>query len=156
MTRKRVVVSKRVFLANVQQAPNPPEIPKFAQPRLSRSNGGHPQIEEGANLGVFVPIWLVLPRCEATDLGVFDVSHFVTLPLLQKHFVDFFFELAWEFCIEKGRGFLVIFGELFLVSVSWETKHENSSKNSAQIRSKIRDKIRGENSGNFRSATFLT
>ena len=52
-----------------------------------------------------------------------------------------------------------IFGEFFLVSVSHETKHENSSKNSRKFRSKIRGKIRDENSknsGNFRSATFLT
>ena len=58
-----------------QRAPNPPE---FAQPRLSRSNGGHPQ-REGTNLGVFVPIWLVLPRCDATNLGVFDLHHFALL-----------------------------------------------------------------------------
>ena len=29
---------------------------------------------EGTNLGVFVPIWLVLPGCEATALGVFDLA----------------------------------------------------------------------------------
>ena len=45
-----------------QRAPNPPEL---AQPPLSRSNSGHPQ-REGTNLGVFVPIWLVLPRSEST------------------------------------------------------------------------------------------
>ena len=56
----------------MQRAPNPPE---FAQPRLSRSNGVHPQ-REGTNLGVFVPIWLVLRRCEATNLDVFDLCHF--------------------------------------------------------------------------------
>ena len=28
------------------------------------------------NLGVFVPIWLVLRRREATNLGVFDLCHF--------------------------------------------------------------------------------
>ena len=49
-----------------------------------------------------------------------------------------------------------IFGEFFLVSVSHKTKHEKSSKNSGKIRSKIRGKIRDENSGNFRSATFLS
>ena len=52
-----------------------------------------------------------------------------------------------------------IFGEFFLVSVSHETKRENSSKKSGKIRSKIRGKIRDENSknsGNFRSAIFLT
>ena len=58
-----------------QRAPNPPE---FAQPCLSRSNGGHPQ-REGTDLGVFVPIWLVLPRCEATILGVFDLRRFALL-----------------------------------------------------------------------------
>ena len=26
-------------------------------------------------MGVYVPIWLVLPRCEATSLGVFDPCH---------------------------------------------------------------------------------
>ena len=56
-------------------APNPPE---FAQHRLSRSNGGHPQ-REGRNLGVFVPICLVLLRSEATNLGVFDLCHFAVL-----------------------------------------------------------------------------
>ena len=114
-----------------ERAPNPPE---FAQPRLSRANGCHPQRERTkfreetkgrfrkrvvlANvpsfrflvpenirmyprsgfwhretsaktalfgnhplsnprrLGVFVPIWLVLPKCEATNLGVFDLYHF--------------------------------------------------------------------------------
>ena len=58
-----------------QRSPNPPE---FAQPHLSRSNGGRP-LREGANLGVFVPIWLVLHRCEARNLGVFDLCHFALL-----------------------------------------------------------------------------
>ena len=62
-------------MGGCQRAPNPPE---FAQPRLSRSNGGHPQ-REGANLGVFVPIWLVLPRREAINLGVFDLGHFALI-----------------------------------------------------------------------------
>ena len=30
------------------------------------------------NLGVFVPVWLALPRCEAINLGVFDPCHFYT------------------------------------------------------------------------------
>ena len=55
-----------------QRAPNPPE---FAQPGLSRPNASHPQ-QEGTNLDVFVLVWLVLPRCEATSLGVFDLCHF--------------------------------------------------------------------------------
>ena len=53
-----------------QQAPNPPE---FAQPGLSRSNGGHPH-REGTNLGLSVPVRLELPRCDAANLGVFDLS----------------------------------------------------------------------------------
>ena len=47
-----------------------------------------------------------------------------------------------------------IFGEILVVSVFWETKHEKSSKNSGKKnRRKIRVKIRDENSknsGNFR------
>ena len=61
-----------------QRAPNPPE---FAQPGLSRTNGGHPQ-REGTNFGAFVLIWLILPTCsvcEATNLGVFDLCHFSPL-----------------------------------------------------------------------------
>ena len=33
----------------------------------------------------------------------------VALPSLQKNFVNIFFVFAWEFCIEKWRGFLVNF-----------------------------------------------
>ena len=62
--------SAKATLLETQRAPNPPE---FAQPRFflsrSMSNGGHPQ-RDGTNLGVFVPIWLVLPRREATNLCV--------------------------------------------------------------------------------------
>ena len=48
-----------------------------------------------------------------------------------------------------------IFGEFLLVSVSHKMKHENSLKNSGKIRGKTRDE-KSKNSGNFRSATFLT
>ena len=78
----------------------------------------------------------------------------LTLPAPQKNFVNIFFVFAWEFCVEKWRGW----AHFFLVSVSHEAKHEKSSKNSGKIRSKIGCKIRDENSknlGNFRSATFL-
>ena len=40
----------------------------------SRSNGGRPQ-REGTNFGVFVPIWLVLPKREATNSGMLDLCH---------------------------------------------------------------------------------
>ena len=56
-----------------------PNRPEFAQLCLSRSIGGHPQ-RGGTNLGVFVPIiWLALPKCETTNLGVFDLSHVALL-----------------------------------------------------------------------------
>ena len=55
-----------------QRAPNPPEL---AQPRLGRSNGRRPQWE-GTSLGVFVPVWQVLPWREATNFGAFDLCHF--------------------------------------------------------------------------------
>ena len=62
----------------------------------------------------------------------------VTLPALQKHFVNIFFVFAWEFCIEKWRGF---FCEFFQVSVSHKTKHEKSSKNSGKFGAKFRAKF---------------
>ena len=37
------------------------------------------------------------------------VGAFSTLPALQKNSVNIFFVFAWEFCIEKWRGFLVNF-----------------------------------------------
>ena len=48
---------------------------QFAQPGSSRPNSIYPQ-REGTNLGEFGPVWLVLPRCDATNLGVFDLCHF--------------------------------------------------------------------------------
>ena len=33
------------------------------------------------------------------------VTATITLPALQKHFVNIFFVFGWEFCIEKWRGF---------------------------------------------------
>ena len=52
--------------------------PHLHSPVCVGSNGGHPQ-REGTNLGMFVPIWLVLRRCEATNLGVFDLCHFALI-----------------------------------------------------------------------------
>ena len=54
---------------------------------------------------------------------------------------------AWGFGSHEWR--------FFVVSVSWETKHKKSSKISGKIREKIQAEI-SKNSGNFRSATFLT
>ena len=73
-----------------------------------------------------------------------------------EEFCEYFFRVCLGILHWKMAG---ISGEFFLVSVSHETKREKSSKNSGKIRSKIRGKIRDEiskNSGNFRSATFLT
>ena len=64
--------SSSSFFVPDQRAPKPPT---FAQPGLSSSNGSHPQ-REATNFSAFVPIRLVLPRREATNLGVFDlVAH---------------------------------------------------------------------------------
>ena len=52
--------------------------PNLHSPVWVGSNGRRPQ-REGTNLGVFVPIWLVLPRCEATNLGVFVLCHFALI-----------------------------------------------------------------------------
>ena len=72
-TRYRIIFKKNPAFESVRQrAPNPPEL--LAKPSLSRSNASHPT-REGTNVGVFVPVWLVLPRCEATNLGVFDLCH---------------------------------------------------------------------------------
>ena len=54
----------------------------------------------------------------------------ITLPALQKNFVNKFFVFAWEFCIEKWRGFLV---KIFLVSVS----HKRSTESPRKIRGKF-------------------
>ena len=82
--------------------------------------------------------------------------HFLLLCLLSRRILWIFFPcLTGNFALKNGGDFWWI----FLVSVSHETKHEKSSKISGKIRRKIRDKIRDENSknsGNFRSATFLT
>ena len=95
--------------------------------------------------------------CKPETLGVQNTnSQELLCPLSRKLLWIFFFELAWEFCIEKWRGFLV---NVFCVSVSNERKHEKSSKKSGKIRSEIRGKTRDENSknsGNFHSATFPT
>ena len=75
---------------------------------------------------------------------------------LQKHFVNNCFVFAWEFCIEKWRGFLVNF---FSGLRFPRNEARKFLKNSGKIRREIRGKIRGQNSKNsenFRSATFLT
>ena len=50
---RRSIEDREQGLGASQQTPKPP---KFVQPGLSRSNGGHPQ-REGTTLGVFVPSW---------------------------------------------------------------------------------------------------
>ena len=59
----------------------------------------------------------------------------ITLPALQKNFVNSFFVFAWEFCIEKWRGFLVNF--------FWSL---SPTKRSTKSPRKIRGKF-GANSG---------
>ena len=81
---------------------------------------------------------------------------FITLPALQKTFVDFFFEFAWEFRIEKWRGFLVnFFWSPSPPKRSTKSPRTIRGKFGAKFGAKFGTKIR-KNSGNFRSATFLT
>ena len=75
----------------------------------------------------------------------------VTLPALQKHFVNLFFVFAWEFCIEKRRGFLVNF---FWSPFPTKRSAKTPRKNSGKIRSKIRGKIRDETLKKFGELSF--
>ena len=77
---------------------------------------------------------------------------FLTWPSLQNLFGDFFFELAWEFCIENAGDIWWI----FLVSVSHKTKHKKPSRNRGRFGAKFGANESLKNSGDFRSATFLT
>ena len=56
-------------------------------------------------------------------------SYYITLPVLQKNFVNIFCLFAWEFCIEKRRGFLVNF---FWSPSPTNRSANHSSKNSGQ------------------------
>ena len=47
---------------------------ELAQPRLGRVKRGSSPARGYTDLGVFVPIWLVLRRCEASNLSVFDFA----------------------------------------------------------------------------------
>ena len=78
MRAKTTVLSETVFgpFPKISATSKPTRI--CTTSFLSRSNGGHFQ-RGGTNLGVFVPIWLILPRCEAASLGVFDLCHFALL-----------------------------------------------------------------------------
>ena len=60
-----------------------------------------------------------------------DWVNLSTLPALQKPFVEFFFVFAWEFCIEKWRGFLVIFSGLRFPRNAARKLLEDFGKNSA-------------------------
>ena len=75
----------------------------------------------------FLVTFLPIPFC---------LPPFVTLPALQKNFVNIFFVFAWEFCIEKRRGFLVnFFWSPFPTkrsTKSLEKFGENSEQNSGQ------------------------
>ena len=82
---------------------------KFAQPGLSMVNGNHPQRGD-KNLDVFVPVWLVLPRCEATHLGVFDLCRF---DLLKRSRTPLSWNYSWilvfGFCGRFFGGFFSCF-----------------------------------------------
>ena len=67
----------------------------------------------------------------------------LTLPALQKTFVYVFFEFAWEFYIEKWRGFLVnFFWSPFPTKRSTKTPQKIRGKSGAKFGTKFGTKIR--------------
>ena len=67
----------------------------------------------------------------------------VTLPALQKTFVDFFSGFAWGFCIEKCRGFLVnFFWSPFPTKRSTKTPQKIRGKFGVKFGAKFGTKIR--------------
>ena len=101
------------------------------------------------------------PDGKCRPLGLCDSSgreadKLLLCPLSKKLVWMFFFEFAWEFCIEKWRGFSV---SSFWSPFPTKQLTKNPLKNSGKIQSKVRGKIRDENSkvsGSFCSAAFLT
>ena len=74
---------------------------------------------------------------------VWRAAHKVTLPALQKQFVNIFFVFAWEFCIEKRRGFLVNFSwSPFPAKRSTKTPRKLRGKFGAKFGEKFGTKIR--------------
>ena len=72
-------------------------------------------------------------RLAYESLAAWVLKTFV-VPPLQRNFVNIFFVFAWEFCIEKRRGFLVnFFWSPFPTKRSTKTPQkfgENSERNS--------------------------
>ena len=67
---------------------------------------------------------------------------YVTLPALQKHFVNIFFVFAWEFRIEKWRGFLPnFFWPPFPKKRSTKNPRKIREKFGAKFGAKFRTKI---------------
>ena len=80
------------------------------------------------------------------EMGVRQRSGEVTLPVLQKNSVNIFFVFAWEFCIEKWRGFLVIF--------FWSpSPTKRSAKSPRKVRGKFGAKF-GPKFEKFRKLSF--
>ena len=57
---------------------------------------------EGTNLGVFVPVWLVLPQSDDTHLGVFDLCHCILLKRGRANSGEF--RACWAFCSARKSG----------------------------------------------------
>ena len=92
-----------------------------------------------------------LEKAVAVSLMFQGDSHsgkqFLTVPALQKHFVNILFVFAWECCIEKRRGFLVnFFWSPFPTKRSTKTPRkfgENSEQNWGRKCGPKISKIRG-------------
>ena len=80
---------------------------------------------------------------------------FLTLPALQKHFVNKFFVFAREFCIEKRRGFLVNFlWSLFPTKRSTKTPRKIRGKFGAEFGAKFGTKFGELSVCNFSDLTI--
>ena len=104
-----------------------------------------------ASWGILITISANMITYSQFSLG----AGIITLPALQRIFVNIFFVFALEFCIEEGRGVFENFSGLQFLGNEARKLLEKFGENSEQIREEIRDK-NSKNSGNFRSATFLT
>ena len=95
----------------------------------------------------------VLPRPPPPK---FTQPIFCYLACSPETFVLFYLRMWWGFGIQKSRGFLVNFQLSLFPGEKAPKLLDVLGKTRSKIRSRIRDENSKKNSGNFRSATFLT
>ena len=72
-------------------------------------------------MGVFVPIWLVLPRFDTTNLGVFDLCHFALISPYSNGAVQI--RVGLELADHLAIGALM---ETLILRVPWLSGHSRS------------------------------